>query len=287
MGKEWFIGRKDDGMEQKYKMIALDLDGTLNNDAKEITPKTREALLKVQAQGVTVVLASGRQAPGLQREAEALDLAKHHGLLLSYNGGRIEDATTHEILFDKSLPNALAVRFLRHLEKFSVSPVVDNGKAILTTCAYNYKVQDESRNNNMAVEIVDNIADAVEAQGVSPAKILTAAQNETLVPLLPYIREGFTEEMDFVQSAPWFYEGTAKGVSKSESLRRVCERLGIAPAKVMAFGDAQNDMSMLDFAGYGVAMGNACEELKAMADEVTLSNNEDGIAVSLAKHFGV
>ena len=55
----------------------------------------------------------------------------------------------------------------------------------------------------------------------------------------------------------------------------------------MAFGDAQNDMSMLDFAGYGVAMGNACEELKAMADEVTLSNNEDGIAVSLAKHFGV
>ena len=145
----------------------------------------------------------------------------------------------------------------------------------------------EGRNNNMAVEIVDNIADAVEAQGVSPAKILTAAQNETLVPLLPYIREGFTEEMDFVQSAPWFYEGTAKGVSKSESLRRVCERLGIAPAEVMAFGDAQNDMSMLDFAGYGVAMGNACEELKAMADEVTLSNNEDGIAVSLAKHFGV
>ena len=274
-------------MEQKYRMIALDLDGTLNNDAKEITPRTREALLKVQERGVTVVLASGRQAPGLAREAAALDLSKHHGLLLSYNGGRIEDATTHEILFDRSLPNELAVRFLRHLEKFSVSPVVDNGKAILTTCAYHYKVQDESRNNNMEIEIVDNIADAIESQGVSPVKILTAAQNETLVPLLPYIREGFTEEMDFVQSAPWFYEGTAKGVSKSESLRRVCERLGIAPAEVMAFGDAQNDLSMLDFAGYGVAMGNACEELKAMADEVTLSNNEDGIAASLAKHFGV
>lgn len=274
-------------MEQKYRMIALDLDGTLNNDAKEITPRTREALLKVQERGVTVVLASGRQAPGLAREAAALELSKHHGLLLSYNGGRIEDATTHEILFDRSLPNELAVRFLRHLEKFSVSPVVDNGKAILTTCAYNYKVQDESRNNNMEIEIVDNIADAIESQGVSPVKILTAAQNETLVPLLPYIREGFMEEMDFVQSAPWFYEGTAKGVSKSESLRRVCERLGIAPAEVMAFGDAQNDLSMLDFAGWGVAMGNACEELKEMADEVTLSNNEDGIAASLAKHFGV
>ena len=72
MGKEWFIERKDDGMEQKYKMIALDLDGTLNNDAKEITPKTRAALLKVQAQGVTVVLASGRQAQVIVRMAELI-----------------------------------------------------------------------------------------------------------------------------------------------------------------------------------------------------------------------
>ena len=76
-----------------YKMIALDLDGTLNNDEKKITDKTREALLAVQQHGVTVVLASGRQAPGLSREADALDLKDYHGLLLSYNGGRIQDAT--------------------------------------------------------------------------------------------------------------------------------------------------------------------------------------------------
>ena len=74
----------------KYKMIALDLDGTLNNDDHIITPKTREALIAVQKRfGVTVVLASGRQAPGLKRESDALELSKHHGLLLSYGGGRI------------------------------------------------------------------------------------------------------------------------------------------------------------------------------------------------------
>ncbi|WP_302489555.1 HAD hydrolase family protein [uncultured Mitsuokella sp.] len=78
---------------------------------------------------------------------------------------------------------------------------------------------------------------------------------------------------------------TVKGVSKSASLARVCERLGIERSEVMAFGDAQNDMSMLDFAGHGVAMGNACDELKDMADEITLSNNEDGIAASLSRHF--
>ena len=174
-----------------------------------------------------------------------------------------------------------------HLEKFSVSPVVDNGRAIVTTCPANYKVQDESRNNNMDVMTVDNIADAIERAGVRPIKILTAAQNETLVPLMPFIREGFEDEMDFVQSAPWFYEGMAKGVSKSKSLARVCGELQIDPSEVMAFGDAQNDIDMLKFAGCGVAMGNACEELKAIADEVTLDNNHDGIAAALEKHFNL
>ena len=269
-----------------YKMIALDLDGTLNNDEKKITEKTREALLSVQQHGVTVVLASGRQAPGLAREAQALDLKDYHGLLLSYNGGRIQDATTGEVLFDQAIDRATALRFLRHLEAYpELSPIVDDGESIFTTNARRHKVQDESRNNNLKVEIVENIADAVEARGFAPVKILTAAPNEILVPRLADIRRGFEDELSFVQSAPWFYEATVKGVSKSTSLAIVCERLGIARAEVMAFGDAQNDMSMLDFAGHGVAMGNACPELKEMADEITLSNNEDGIAASLTRHF--
>ena len=99
-----------------YKMLAFDLDGTLNNDDKVITPKTKEAIMSLQKQGVVVALVSGRQAPGLKREAEALELDKYHGLRISYNGGRIEDATTKEILFDSSIDNETAVKFLRHLE---------------------------------------------------------------------------------------------------------------------------------------------------------------------------
>ena len=270
-----------------YKMIALDLDGTLNNDDKVITPKTREALIAVQQQGVRVVLASGRQAPGLMREATALDLKSYHGLLLSYNGGRIEDASTNEVLYKKGIPNELAVRFLRHLEKFPVSPIVDDGIAIYTTRADCFKVQDESRNNNMQVKLVENIADAVKACRFSPVKILTAAPNEVLVPLLDEISAPFADKMDFVQSAPFFYEGTMQGVSKARSLGQLCDILDIEPQEVMAFGDAQNDMSMIEFAGKGVAMGNACDELKAIADEVTLSNNEDGIAHMLAKHYDI
>ncbi len=268
-----------------YKMIALDLDGTLNNDNREITPKTRDALIAVQQQGVRVVLASGRQAPGLLPDAEALDMAKYHGLLLSYGGGRITDATTGEIVFDSSIDNETAVRFLRHLEQWpELSPIVDDGHDIYTTDASRHKVYDESHNNQLGVKIVPNIADAVTWR---PCKILTAAPNEILVPHLEDIRRGYEDVMSFVQSAPWFYEGMPKGTSKEGSLAKVCEKLSIDPSEVMAFGDAQNDIGMIRFAGCGVAMGNACEELKAVADEITLSNNEDGIAHTLARHFGL
>ena len=100
----------------KYKLIALDLDGTLNNDAKVITPKTRAALIAVQKQGVKVALVSGRQAPGLKREADALNLQDYHGLRISYNGGRIQDATTGEIIFVSSIEPSIAVAFLKLLK---------------------------------------------------------------------------------------------------------------------------------------------------------------------------
>ena len=271
--------------QRRYKMIALDLDGTLNNDDNVITPRTRNALLAVQEQGVIVALVSGRQAPGLQREADALRLENYHGLRISYNGGRIQEATTGEIMFDSAIDNETAVAFLRHLEAWpELSPIVDDGEYIYTTDASRHKVMDESRNNNLQVKIVENIANAVT---FNPVKILTAAPNEILVPHLADIRRGFEDKLSFVQSAPWFYEGTVKGVSKSSALGAACERLGIKPAEVMAFGDAQNDISMLEFAGCGVAMGNACDELKAVADEITASNNEDGIALTLERYFAI
>jgi hydroxymethylpyrimidine pyrophosphatase-like HAD family hydrolase len=78
-----------------------------------------------------------------------------------------------------------------------------------------------------------------------------------------------------------------KGISKAGSLQTICDILNIKREEVIAFGDAQNDISMIEFAGMGVAMGNACEELKAAADEITLSNNDDGIAHTLEKYYKI
>lgn len=268
----------------RYRMLALDLDGTLNNDSKVITERTRNALLAVQEQGVIVVLASGRPSPGLKRESDALMLKKYNGLLSSYNGGRVVEAATNNILYEKGLTREMAVRLLKHMEAFPVTPIVDNGIDYYTADRKAFMVEYESRLNNLGIKVVNNVAGDLD---FDPVKVLAAAPKEILLPIAGQIMEPFLEEMSFVQSTPFFLEATWKGVNKASSLQAICERRNIRPEEVIAFGDEQNDIRMLQFAGLGVAMGNASEKLKAVADEVTLSNNEDGIAHVLEKYFDI
>lgn len=268
----------------RYKMIALDLDGTLNNDQKVITQKTKDALIEVQKQGIVVVLASGRPTPGMKRESDELELEKYHGLLLSYNGGRIVDVTTKQVIYEKSLPKVTAVKFLKHLEDFKVTPIVDDSNHYYTTDRKEFMIEFESKLNNMGIKIVDNVADDLD---FSPVKILIAAPNEYLMPISDEITKPFRHELSFIHSSPVYLEATMKGINKASSLQNICDYLHIKPEEIMAFGDAQNDISMLEFAGLGVAMGNAMDSVKEIADEVTLSNNEDGIAFTLEKYFKI
>lgn len=268
----------------KYKMIALDLDGTLNNDEKKITPKTRAALIEAQRRGAVVVLASGRPTPGLKRESDELELKKYRGLLLSYNGGRVVHADTNETLYEKGMSREIAVRLLKHLEAFPVTPIVDDGKYYYAKDPDGFMIEVESKLNNMGVKVVQNVADEID---FAPVKVLIAAPNETLIPATGSIISPFEDELSFIQSTPYFLEATMKGINKASSLQTICDKLGIRAEEVMAFGDAQNDISMLEFAGLGVAMGNACDALKDIADEITLSNNEDGIAHTLYRYLEI
>lgn len=264
------------------KWIILDLDGTLNNDEKKITPKTQAALLAAQEQGASIILASGRPTSGFKREIEALQLDQHDNYILSYNGGKIINVKTGEVIYENAIPLPLAKQLCRHLEQFNVTPIIDDGTTIYTPTPDGFMIPYESKGNYLAIQKVDNIADAID---FSPVKVLIAAPNETLVPLLDAISAPFQEQLNFTLSAPFYYEATMSGIDKASSLKKLSTLLAMNPKDMIAFGDAQNDLSMVQLAGYGVAMGNACEALKEEADEVTLSNNEDGIAHTLAKFF--
>ena len=264
----------------KYKLIAMDLDGTLNNDQKIITEKTKAALMAAQKAGIRLALASARPSPGLFKERDILNMQDYHGILMSYNGGRIVDAETGKVLFETSMDLDQTKQVLRQLEKLPVTPILDDGVQFYVTDKNGYKVNYECKNNNMICTEVENLADFLS---FAPIKILMSVQPEELSKVQQTIAGMLPDSLTVVQTAAFYLEVIPKVINKGQGIRDICKVLGISPAEVISFGDAANDIPMLEEAGVGVAMGNASEAVKQAANLVTLSNNEDGIAAALEK----
>lgn len=264
----------------KYRLIAMDLDGTLNNDEKQITEITKNALMAAQQKGIRLALASARPSPGLYRERDVLRLQDHEGILMSYNGGRIVDAATGKVLFETSMPLDETKAVLRFLENLPVTPILDDGVQFYVTDRNAYMVEYECWNNQMVCSEVENLADFIS---FAPVKILMSVQPEILKDVQAQIAAFLPEDLTVVQTAAFYLEVIPKVVNKGQGIRDICRTLGISPEEVIAFGDAANDIPMLQAAGVGVAMGNAADAVKAAADRITRTNNEDGIAAALAE----
>ena len=263
-----------------YKLIAMDLDGTLNNDKKSIDPPTLRALFAAQRRGVRLLLASARPLPGLFKERDALDLAAHHGLLMAYNGGAIVDAATGEALSSTTMSLDDARRVLIDLEALPVTPIIDNGARFYVTDASGYKVDYECRNNRMECTEVPNLAAFLS---FPPCKILMSVKPDALKAVQRRIAALLPSDLAVVQTAPFYLEVIPARINKGVGLINACAAAGLSPAEAIAFGDSENDIEMLRAAGMGVAMANADDAVKSAADMVTLSNNENGIAAALAK----
>lgn len=262
------------------KVILLDIDGTLTNDDKIITEKTKEALIKVQQQGAVLVLASGRTTRGLLALAKQLQMQQHHGLLVSYNGGKVVDCESNEVLFDEVMTVEEVKAVLHHMKLFEVQAMIDHGDYMFLNDAYGFMAQYEVRGGGfLACEIKD-----MEAFIDFPVnKILTCGQPDYLKAHYQEMMEPFKDSLNCMFTTPFYFEFTAKGIDKAKAIAEVMEKRGFQKEDMIAFGDSHNDISMLSYAGVSVAMGNAVKEVKDIADMITSTNNEDGIAEALEK----
>ena len=265
------------------RLIAMDLDGTLNNDQKQITPRTLSALMEAQHKGIRLALASARPSPGLFKERDILQMQHFGGILMSYNGGRIVDAASGNTLFETAMELQQAKSVLLQLKELPVTPILDDGKQFYVSDLSGYKVTYECRNNNMTAEEVTDLASFLPFR---PVKILMSVLPEQLRQVQDTIRGFLPAELTVVQTAPFYLEVIPKTIHKGQGITQICNALGLDTAQVIAFGDAENDISMLKAAGIGVAMGNAAPSVKQAADFVTTSNNDDGIAAALS-HFEI
>lgn len=266
-----------------YRAIALDLDGTLTNHEKVVTPKTREALLQAASQGAVIILASGRPTYGIEPVAECLELQKRGGYILSYNGGNIVNAKTGEKLFSQFLPDEVIPELYAYAKEHGHALLGYAGNEIITEMPDDQYVKEESRINKMNIRKVDNLFESLEPH---PTKLLMTGDPTLMLKAEEELVEKLGDRMDIFRSAPFFLELVPKGIDKAKSLTRLLTKINLTPADLIAFGDGYNDLSMLKLAGMGVAMENAAPEVRAEADYVTLSNEEDGVAAALT-HFNM
>ena len=274
------------------KAIVLDIDGTLLNTGKIISEKTKQALIAAQEKGIKVILASGRPTTGMLELAEQLEMTKSEGFLVSYNGARVTDCLTKEVLFNQAMSIETGQAILEHLKNFDVIPMIDkedylyvndvySGMLDLPDGAFNI-IEYEARGGNFKLSEIDDLA----AFATFPInKILIAAQPEYLQKIAPALHAPFDDIVTAAFSAPFYFEFTDKGIDKAKALNTVFPEMGIHSENIIAFGDGHNDRSIIEYAGIGVAMGNAVDALKEIADDVTLSCDEDGIAAGLEKYL--
>lgn len=257
-----------------YKIIALDIDGTLTNSEKKLTQPTREALLDIQERGYKVVLASGRPTPGMTAIANELCLDKFGSYVLSFNGARITDWHTREVIYQKTLPSGVIPDLYEAAIEHGVGIISYEGDNIIAgTLADEYMLV-ESRINNLEIKYVDNFP---EYMNFPTNKCLMTGEHEVLQKVEQKLKKKYKSLLSIYFSEPYFLEIMPQNVDKAQSLLTLLNTIGLTSEEMICCGDGFNDISMLEIAGLGVAMENAQESVKAAADYITRSNDEDGI----------
>lgn len=253
-----------------YKLIAIDIDDTLINDDKEVLPSTQTALEQAVAKGVVVTLATGRAY------ASAKNIARQTGLnvpIITYQGALIKNLMDEKVLYERFVPKDAAHKLFDYCieHDLHVQAYIDDK---LYAREENQKLIDYSTLNGTPYYIEPDFAKMV-AQPTP--KMLIIDDPAYLDELSPILRELLGDQVHITKSKPHFLEIMHHEGTKGHALTFLADHFNCDLSETIAIGDSWNDHEMLEAAGLGVAMGNAIDALKEIADYVTLSNNEDGI----------
>lgn len=275
-----FSIRKDESEIMKYKIIVLDLDGTLTNSKKEISPATHEALIDIQKQGYKVVLASGRPTPGVIKHAKELHLKDYGGYILSFNGAKIIDCRTDKVMFQKTLPPEVIPELYRIAVEAGVGIIsYDEGKVIAGTHIDEY-IELEAGINGLEINLV---SDFVSYINYPVNKCLMTGEHEILLQVQKQLKSRYNSLLSIYFSEPFFLEIMPQNIDKAQSLLTLLNTIGISSDEMICCGDGFNDISMIQTAGLGVAMENAQDIVKEAADYITRSNDDEGILYVIQK----
>ncbi|HIT82640.1 MAG TPA: Cof-type HAD-IIB family hydrolase [Candidatus Avibacteroides faecavium] len=267
----------------KYRLLVLDVDGTLLNSEHQISKRTVMTLRKVQQMGVQVVLSSGRPTYGILPLAKILDLASYGGYIIPYNGSQIIDMRDGRVLFEKRITPDMVPYVERKADQYGFDLMTYAEDVVVTNNGQNDHVINEAAINGMKLSAVEDLSISID---FNPSKLVLVSDDPGSIDELEQRWEKrLSGTLDVMRSEDFYLEVVPSGVSKANTLGVLLDMLGVKTEEVVAMGDGVSDVGMIQQAALGIAMGNARDSVKRCADTVTLSNDEDGVAVALEKIF--
>ena len=263
--------------KDKIKLIATDLDGTLLNSNKEISQYNQKIIKKlINEYNINFILSSGRPYEGVKSYNKILE---NNNYSIIFNGASIVD-NSGKVIYKQTVEENYAKTIIKLSEKYDVCVhVYDNGKYIVSKEDFPIKsyVQKE--------QTIDPIIGLENIETYRFDKMLILGKRDILNELYKEISENTDVHSSF--SGDLSLEITSKIGNKGKSLEWICNNKGINPDNIIAFGDNYNDIEMIEYAGIGVAMANAEEELKQKANYIALSNEENGVGKFLSSIFSI
>lgn len=257
-----------------YKLIATDMDGTLVNSKREISSNNIEMIIKAQQKGIKFVLASGRVEEAMINQAKLLKLDEFGGYILSYNGSRIIDCKTNELIYNASITKLEINELLDISNEYDISLVTYIDGLLYYNKEHKY-VDEEEKITTFTKHKYKDISD-IKVDFVG--KCMFIGDIDKISNLLTILKEKYSDKFYITLSSPYFLEILNKNVSKGKSLKKLCEILNIDIKDSIACGDSYNDYDMIQVAGLGVAASNAVLDIKNISDYISVSNDEGVLA---------
>ena len=269
-----------------FKLIAVDLDGTLLNSKKQISDVSKIALQAAVEKGVGIIICSGRIFAGAKVFAYEAGLLQ--GPLIACNGALIKNLRSEELLYSKLLhkEDCLRVIDICHREELYFHAYVEDAlyteKLEFSALSYWTKNKKLPKNQQIDIRLIADLAEMFYEGMISASKFVVISKDmEKLLRARQYVEQ--IQGVKVMSSDYDNFEVVHNEVDKGSALMLISERLNIRKDEIIAIGDNENDLSMLEYAGLGVAMGNARHFIKEIADYITVSNDENGVAEVIHK----
>lgn len=259
----------------RYRIIVLDLDGTLTNSRKQITARTEQTLIAFQERGGTVILASGRPVYGIWPLAQQLRLRQYGGYIMAFNGGEIVACGSGEILYKKAFPRNSVREMELAAQQHGTAVLTYQNDLLLTNDGSNCYVRQEAAITGMKIKQTDDLAAAVE---LPVTKFLLLEHEDHLVKVEQEMLQQYGRQYAIYRSEPFFLEIMPAGIDKAASLQWLLHHMEAEREETAVFGDGFNDLTMIEYGGLGVAMDNAQPSVKQRADYIAPTNDDDGVA---------